>query len=80
MSTKIKVTCPNGHKLAAEERKAGKTVACPVCGVKLKRVQRRVDDQIVGILFLPAQWAILPDITLRDLQAIPAVLVMKTFM
>ena len=35
MPGKIKVTCPNGHKLAAEERKAGKTVACPVCGVKL---------------------------------------------
>lgn len=35
MSEKIKVVCPNGHKLAAEERKAGKTVACPVCGVKL---------------------------------------------
>ncbi len=35
MSAKIKVTCPNGHKLAAEERKAGKTVSCPVCGVKL---------------------------------------------
>ena len=31
----IKVTCPNGHKLAAQPRKAGMTVSCPKCGVKL---------------------------------------------
>lgn len=35
MSSIIKVTCPNGHKLAAQPRKAGQTVSCPVCGVKL---------------------------------------------
>ena len=35
MSSIIKVTCPNGHKLAAQPRKAGQIVACPVCGVKL---------------------------------------------
>ncbi len=35
MSSVIKVTCPNGHRLAAQPRKAGQTVACPVCGVRL---------------------------------------------
>ena len=32
----IKVTCPNGHKLAAKDSKAGMVVHCPACGVKLR--------------------------------------------
>lgn len=32
----IKVTCPNGHKLAAKDEKAGTVVRCPACGTKLR--------------------------------------------
>ena len=32
----IKVTCPNGHKLAAKESKAGMTASCPACGARIQ--------------------------------------------
>lgn len=32
----IKVTCPNGHKLAAKDSKAGTTASCPACGAKIQ--------------------------------------------
>lgn len=32
----IKFTCPNGHRLAAKESRAGTTANCPACGAKVE--------------------------------------------
>lgn len=47
---KIKVTCQNGHALAAPRRAIGKTLPCPVCRAKVTVLDpsSRTNDQDIG--------------------------------
>ncbi len=55
----IKFTCPNGHKLAAKEGKAGMVAKCPACGAKVRIPQLEskgcTDSAVLRILGIGEQ-------------------------